>query len=837
MNKTETLRQQPNLKRLIMRKFSALSRGLPLLVGVSCSMATLFLWQGLKTQELSQIQRKTNLEAASIKIELNNQIKQQIFALIRIAKRWETGGKPDQKAWEANATLDIEHFGSYQAIEWVDSSSQVRWIVPETGNEAAKNLNLASDKKRNSALLSAQKERQIKVTGTIDFVQGGKGFLVFVPMFRGKEFQGFILGVFRNHKFFDTVLRQNITQGYNIAIFAENKLIYYRAGEFIREKEQVKEEKAFPISAAQKKLLKEEEINLNGIIWRVRVWPTAYLLQQEQSFLPEVVLGVGIVMAVILSITVHLAQKMQARKSQLEIINQQLEDQIRERIQAEKAFQESQHFIQRIADATPNILYIYDLNEQRIIYNNGESQFILGYTPEEIKNLGDALFQNLLHPEDLAGFIERLKRLDTAKDGEVIETEYRLKHRLGEWRWLYSRDTIFSRTAAGKPRQILGTATDITKLKQMQEALNQANQELQKWVNQLEERNQEIVSLSELSDVLQACLSVEESYKVIAQMVQPLFPNISGGIFVTSASRKLVEAVAIWGENMRDWELAEKKFDFSHSDNYQSSTSNSFTSHQIFSPNECWALRRGKSHFLTREHSGLVCKHIHTRPDESLCVPMMAQGEALGIFYLSAPQPGQITESKQILAVTVAEHIALALANLKLRDTLQHQSIRDPLTGLFNRRYLEESLEREIHRAARNKQTLGVIMLDVDHFKRFNDTFGHDAGDVVLRELGLFLKKNIRGGDIACRYGGEEFTLIMPEVSWQDIQIRTEQMRQEVKRLNLQHQGQPLGAITLSLGVAIYPEHGSTREVVIQSADAALYRAKKEGRDRICLCT
>jgi len=130
-----------------------------------------------------------------------------------------------------------------------------------------------------------------------------------------------------------------------------------------------------------------------------------------------------------------------------------------------------------------------------------------------------------------------------------------------------------------------------------------------------------------------------------------------------------------------------------------------------------------------------------------------------------------------------------------------------------------------------------VIMLDVDHFKRFNDTFGHDAGDVVLRELGLFLKKNIRGGDIACRYGGEEFTLIMPEVSWQDIQIRTEQMRQEVKRLNLQHQGQPLGAITLSLGVAIYPEHGSTREVVIQSADAALYRAKKEGRDRICLCT
>lgn len=192
-----------------------------------------------------------------------------------------------------------------------------------------------------------------------------------------------------------------------------------------------------------------------------------------------------------------------------------------------------------------------------------------------------------------------------------------------------------------------------------------------------------------------------------------------------------------------------------------------------------------------------------------------------------------LTQTKQQLAVTVAEHIALSLANLKLRETLQNQSIRDPLTGLFNRRYLEESLEREVNRAQRKQQTLGIIMLDVDHFKRFNDTFGHEAGDAVLRKLGQFLHTHIRVSDIACRYGGEELTLILPEASLDVTHQRAEQIREGVKHLQVQHRHQPLDAITLSLGVACFPQHGLTGEAVMQAADAALYRAKKEGRDAV----
>ena len=185
--------------------------------------------------------------------------------------------------------------------------------------------------------------------------------------------------------------------------------------------------------------------------------------------------------------------------------------------------------------------------------------------------------------------------------------------------------------------------------------------------------------------------------------------------------------------------------------------------------------------------------------------------------------------------MTVAEHIALALANLKLRETLRSQSIRDPLTGLFNRRYMEESLEREMRRASRGRHPVGIIMLDLDHFKKFNDSYGHDAGDALLRIVGNTLQRSIRAEDIACRYGGEEFTLILPEASLIDAAQRAESIRESIRNLNIQHRRQQLGGVTVSAGVAIFPDHGPTGDAVLRAADAALYQAKARGRDRVAI--
>jgi diguanylate cyclase (GGDEF)-like protein len=177
------------------------------------------------------------------------------------------------------------------------------------------------------------------------------------------------------------------------------------------------------------------------------------------------------------------------------------------------------------------------------------------------------------------------------------------------------------------------------------------------------------------------------------------------------------------------------------------------------------------------------------------------------------------------------------VANLNMRDVLKMQSIRDPLTGLFNRRYMEESLDRELRRTVRKKSSLGVLMIDVDHFKRLNDTFGHDAGDAVLRSLGALLRTHFRGEDIVCRYGGEEFTVILPETSPDIVRQRSIELCEGVKQMRVEHHGQPLESITLSIGVAIYGEHGTTADALVRAADSALYVAKKDGRDRVIVAS
>jgi diguanylate cyclase (GGDEF)-like protein len=264
----------------------------------------------------------------------------------------------------------------------------------------------------------------------------------------------------------------------------------------------------------------------------------------------------------------------------------------------------------------------------------------------------------------------------------------------------------------------------------------------------------------------------------------------------------------------------------------------------VFAPDDCWALRRGQPQSFRRGEKKAPCRHIDpTDVMKSLCVPFMAQGEALGIVSLQMRisqeqqerEPRSSDEAERRLAAVLVEQIALALGNLKLKESLRNQSICDALTGLFNRRYMEESLEREFSRASRGKSTVAIVMMDLDHFKRFNDTYGHQAGDALLRALGDLLKRDSRGQDIACRYGGEEFALVLTETNLAGALRRAEIVRQQVKQLSVEYAGQLLGAVSISLGVALYPDHGSTMNDVLRASDQALYCAKREGRDRACL--
>lgn len=475
-----------------------------------------------------------------------------------------------------------------------------------------------------------------------------------------------------------------------------------------------------------------------------------------------------------------------------------------------------------ILDTIAFLVVVLD-SQGKIVRFNRACEQTTGYGFDEVRS---KYFWELFLPEEVEVVKAAFLKL---RVGHPNQHQNYWSTRDGDRRLIAWSNTAL-RGEASVAEYIISSGMDITELKRVESELRkseeqyrdllentsdqQANeQRFSCWVDELEQRNHEITLLNKLSDVLQACFTIEEAYTVIPQLLQPLFPESVGGLFLINTSKNLVEAVAIWG-------------------------STPLNSEQLFAPHDCWALRRGRAHLVVHPDNGLLCNHLHhALPADSLCVPMMAQGEALGMLYLSSIELGQFTAAKQQLAKTVAENIALALANLKLRQTLHNQSIRDPLTGLFNRRYMEESLEREIQRCDRKQQPLSIIMIDLDYFKRFNDTFGHEAGDAVLREVAQFLQKFVRGSDIACRYGGEEFILILPEASLEVTYKRAEQLREGIKHLKLEPRYYAFGSLTLSIGIASFPEHGTCIEFVIRAADAALYRAKNEGRDAIRLAS
>jgi diguanylate cyclase (GGDEF)-like protein len=217
-----------------------------------------------------------------------------------------------------------------------------------------------------------------------------------------------------------------------------------------------------------------------------------------------------------------------------------------------------------------------------------------------------------------------------------------------------------------------------------------------------------------------------------------------------------------------------------------------------------------------------------------LCIPLQAHGHALGIVHIVfdgiEPPPHGMQRIRQ-LANATADNISLALANLRLRESLESLSIRDPLTGLYNRRFMEEEADRSISRMTRLQKPLAVAFLDIDHFKDYNDKFGHDAGDVVMQAIAKLMERFRHGSDVACRYGGEEFVVVMPETGPDRAKRKMERFRNSVRQLSLKLNGQTLPSVDISVGLSIFPDHGRTTAELLKQADNALYHAKQRGRN------
>jgi len=380
--------------------------------------------------------------------------------------------------------------------------------------------------------------------------------------------------------------------------------------------------------------------------------------------------------------------------------------------------------------------------------------------------------------------------------------------------------------ARGEYGGALCVFTDITDRKTAETELRDANDKLRLNIGKLEQRALEMALLSEFNDSLQACNNEGELFAACGRYGQKLFPDQRGELYIFKESRNLLDVAACWGE-------------VCPAANY-------------IAPEDCWAVRRSKSHMVSDPVMEMLCRHVEAEGSVTpyLCIPLIARGLLNGLLHVRFPGPEavaetlrktqrdiSISEHKARLAQNFTERIALALDNLRLRLELRKQSVRDPLTGLFNRRYMEETLAREVARSERNKGPLGIMMIDIDKFKTFNDAHGHEAGDTMLRVLARFLISGVRKEDVVCRFGGEEFIIILPGASLAIASERARTLLEEVKTVRAEFGGIELGPISLSLGVAVFPDHGATGGEVVQAADKALLAAKREGRARVVVAS
>ena len=358
-------------------------------------------------------------------------------------------------------------------------------------------------------------------------------------------------------------------------------------------------------------------------------------------------------------------------------------------------------------------------------------------------------------------------------------------------------------------------AQSLEKKKVILNDLTKVNNELQLRLNEQKQNNNEINLLSQMNGMLQSCLTFEEAYVVIRKFCQKLFTQAEGRLYLLNNTHDFVELVTSWGDKKNSLEF--------------------------FTMDDCWALRRGQHHYVSETETDLICKHLQseTTVSPSMCLPLTSQGEAIGLLTLSFPLADNkfvlnTTETQHLLSISMAEQIALALANIKLRLSLRKQSICDPLTGLYNRRYLSEMFKQELLRAMRNNKKLSVIAIDIDYFKQFNDSFGHDAGDLVLKQVSQTLNQHAMPRGYVFRLGGEEFALLYPE-GLEASRLFAEKLRQGIESMKLHYAGRNLGKLTISLGVATYPYHGKELEELLTTADHALYQAKENGRNKVVM--
>ncbi len=407
-------------------------------------------------------------------------------------------------------------------------------------------------------------------------------------------------------------------------------------------------------------------------------------------------------------------------------------------------------------------------------------------------------------------YMDRLRVLIGEQADALEQRRHALRDRMGT---TLGYNTVLGIAASMASALVIGIALYVAThtLRERAQAAAQAHALAEAQAEQA--RSQRLADAAQMLQAMDSLTRADELREVLPAFLPRLLPGSAGAVYLYRNSRDFLQRAAVWGGATH------------HPD--------------LVAPDQCWGLRFGRVH-LAGSGDGMHCAHRAGTPPAAgrtnLCVPMVSQGEVLGLLVASVPA-GPDAALDHAAATAISEQLALGTSNINLREVLRRQSTTDELTGLYNRRWFDETLRRELFRAERKRAALAVVMIDLDRFKHMNDTYGHEAGDLVLRAVGQCLRDGVRRSDVACRYGGEELVLVLPECDGAAALRCAETIRTAIAALALQQGDVLLPAVTASFGVAVWPAHGDDAAALLQAADRALYAAKHGGRNRVCMAS
>ncbi|MBP9721720.1 MAG: diguanylate cyclase [Gammaproteobacteria bacterium] len=736
---------------------------------------TFLAWQSLKTSnennfEIVMREKDKNL-ISLIKTDLEDRIK----SFSRIGKRWlQVAGGTPRNLWESDATQYIKDQKGYVAIEWVDSDYIVRWSVPLETSQEIIGYNLYKDKSRRLLIERSKSKQSLVLSPQIDLIQGEKGILIVDPLIKNNHFMGFMVGVINSRIFFEYILSKINRENMGIKIFVDNNLIYSNNNTEFED---------------LTKWRRTQKFKLDNYIWSIEVSPNIVLYNTVISTKIEYLsLLLGLIISFLSGILTHFLISVRSLQLKASIANDRL-----------KGIIESPSELIAAIDTNRNFI-IFNQSYHDEIYRLLRIELQSGMSWEKISVLmskSDRVIMDELWTKALTGVafttIHAFKRLDS----HPIYFEIHFNP-------IYDSEKV-----------LIGAshiATNIDLRIQNQHIMENDRNQLKTLVSDLENKNNELYLLKELISMLNINESVEQFIFTFSHYIERLFSDTAGILYLQSEITQEFEAAAQWNKPIYHVNL--------------------------FTIDECYGLLQNRPYIVKKSQFKLPCKHLLKNLDKNfyknlnyICIPLLVRDKKLGLMYVEFTSISEsFDKQKSQFLQLVCEQISLALYNIQLKNHLKSQSIHDPLTGLHNRRYLEEYLSHEIIASKRYSKKFWIILVDIDHFKKVNDNFGHLAGDQVIKTIAKTFKNEFRESDLISRWGGEEFLVLVKEIATDFIQIKCENLRKKIENTTVDYLGQEI-KITVSIGIAEF-EKPQTKEEMIQRADDALYEAKNTGKNK-----